>query len=120
MRYLVFLFVIVSGAAAASGERQLSGEEISALLPSITATTDATRQTFAEDGGTLFKDATRTSEGRWRVQGDFYCSTWPPSDAWRCYRVGVEKGSGGKPDTIIWTDAELGDRTVNFIVPRAQ
>ena len=120
MRYLAVLFLVVSASAAASAERQLTGDEIGALLPTIAATTETTRQTFASDGNTDFIDTSRTRTGRWRVQGDFYCSMWPPSDAWRCYAVHLEKGAGGKPDSIIWTDAELGDRTVNTIVPTAQ
>ena len=120
MRYLFALFFLCCGAAAAADERRLSGEEIAVLLPDITATTETTQQDFASDGGTAFKDAHRTSNGRWRVQGDFYCSTWPPSDAWRCYEVHVAPSKGNVPDIIIWIDAELGDRTVNSILPKAK
>lgn len=120
MRYLIVLILMFCGTAAASEERRLSGDEIAALLPAITATTESTRQDFATDGGTEFKDAVRTSNGRWRVQGDFYCSTWPPSNAWRCYEVHVAQRAGSVPDVIIWIDAELGDRTVNSILPKAK
>ncbi len=120
MRYLAVLFMLFSGSAAASEERQLSGDEIAVLLPTITASIGSTNQTFATDGGTIFKVGTRISNGRWRVQGDFYCSTWPPSDAWRCYEVHFEKSEGKSPDRIIWVDAQLGNETINFILPKAQ
>lgn len=87
MRYLIVLLVLLSGPAAASGSRSLGGDEIRALLPTITAVSETTRQTFASNGDTLYTDPARTTNGRWRVQRDFYCSTWPPSDAWRCYGV---------------------------------
>lgn len=120
MRYLVVWFVFLTGTAIAAEDRRLSGDEIAALLPTITASTGSTDQTFAADGGTIFKDGTRVSNGRWRVQEGSYCSTWPPSDAWRCYEVHFEKSEGSSPDRIIWVDTQLGDKTINFILPRAQ
>lgn len=120
MRYLIVLLMLLAGPVAASEARLLSGDEIRALLPTITAVTQTTRQTFASDGNTLYTDPARTTKGRWRVQRDFYCSTWPPSDAWRCYGVELEDGDARTPDRIIWIDVELGDRTVNDILPGAQ
>ncbi len=117
MRYLVVLLAFWVGPAAASGARSLSGDEIRALLPTITAVTETTRQTFAAGGDTLYTDQARTTKGRWRLQRDFYCSTWPPSDAWRCYGVEFQAGDDRTPDRIIWIDVELGDRTVNDILP---
>ena len=120
MKHLPALLVLFCVPAMASDTRVLTGDEIVALLPTITATTDTTRQTFAADGGTVFANASRTSKGRWRVHGDHYCSTWLPSNTWRCYAVEVEKAGNRDPDRIIWIDVELGDRTVNDILPRAQ
>ena len=117
MRLLFALLILFSGPATASETRTLTGDEIKSLLPTITAVTDTTRQTFAKNGDTLYTDPAQTTTGRWRVQRDFYCSTWPPSDAWRCYAVEFQKGNGQAPDRIIWTDVELGDRTVNDVLP---
>lgn len=117
MRLLFALLILFTGPAMASGARTLTGDEIRLLLPTITAVTDTTRQTFAENGETLYTDAARTTAGRWRVQQDFYCSTWPPSDAWRCYAVELLPGDSQAPDRIIWIDVELGDRTVNDVLP---
>lgn len=41
-------------------------------------------QDFRASGKTLY-NAGRDSWGNWRVQGDQYCSQWPPSDLWACY-----------------------------------
>ncbi|MEM9105709.1 MAG: hypothetical protein AAGC96_08635 [Pseudomonadota bacterium] len=117
MRYLFAFLVLLAGSATASDARKLTGAEIKTLLPTITAVTDTTQQTFAENGDTLYTDPARTTKGRWRVQRDFYCSTWPPSDAWRCYAVELQTGSEEIPDRIIWIDVELGDRSVNDILP---
>ena len=41
-------------------------------------------QRFYSDGNTLY-DAGQESWGKWRVEGDKYCSLWPPTDQWDCY-----------------------------------
>ena len=120
MRFLFVFLLLFAGPASASDARKLTGEEIKTLLPTITAVTDTTRQTFARNGDTLYTDPARTTKGRWRVQRDFYCSTWPPSDSWRCYAVELQASSGQRPDRIIWIDVELGDRSVNDILPGAE
>jgi hypothetical protein len=40
-------------------------------------------QSFQADGTTRYDDEV----GKWRVQGDQYCSTWPPRDSWTCYAL---------------------------------
>ncbi|MEX3007404.1 hypothetical protein [Hoeflea sp. TYP-13] len=120
MRVLATLIVLFVSIPALAEERRLSGKEIASLLPEITASIGSIKQTFAADGGTVFTQDGRVSNGRWRVRGDFYCSTWPPSGAWRCYEVHFEKSESESPDRIIWVDAQLGDKTINFIMPKAQ
>lgn len=119
MRWLAIVPVLFAAVSHAE-ERQLSGEDISALLPDIVALGETTRQTFETSGHTDYHDGQRLTAGRWRVQNDSYCSTWPPGDNWRCYHVLLDERGGGEPDLIIWIDAELGDRTVNRILPKGQ
>lgn len=45
-------------------------------------------QSFAADGGTIYKSE-NPSSGHWRDQGGRYCSVWPPSEHWVCY--GLER-----------------------------
>lgn len=118
MRWLVIVLVLAASVAHAD-ERRLSGDDISTLLPEIVAVGETTRQTFETSGHTDYHDGQRLTAGRWRVQNDSYCSTWPPGDRWRCYHVHVDNRAG-EPDLIIWIDAELGDRTVNRILPKGQ
>ena len=97
--------------AAAVAETPLTGAEIAALLPGVVALGEGTRQTFLADGGTLYTDARGPSAGRWRVEGDRYCSQWPPAESWACYGV-LRDG-----DRLIWVDAR-GGRTLNTLAVR--
>ncbi|WP_147125394.1 hypothetical protein [Shimia ponticola] len=75
-------------AAAPVGAQQfepLSGAEITAALDDVTLVYDGGAvQTFYASGRTLY-DAGQESWGSWRVQGDQYCSEWPPNAGWDCY-----------------------------------
>jgi hypothetical protein len=42
-------------------------------------------QDFRASGKTLYRTNGRDSWGNWRVEGNAYCSQWPPSDLWACY-----------------------------------
>lgn len=119
MRWVLILAMFFSTLALAD-ERKLNGAEITALLPDIIAIGETTRQTFESSGLTHYDDGRRPTVGRWRVQGDSYCSTWPPGDGWRCYGVRVDERADNQPDLIIWVDTDLGDRTINTILPKGQ
>lgn len=119
MRWLLILLLVCTSLAQAE-ERRLSGAEITTLLPGIVAMGDSTRQTFESNGQTDYDDGRRPTIGRWRVHNDSYCSTWPPGDSWRCYHVLVDDRADNQPDLIIWVDADLGDRTINRILPKGQ
>lgn len=64
----------------------MTGDEIEATLNDQTlvyAGQDAW-QLFKASGATLY-NAGRDSWGYWRIQGDQYCSQWPPNAGWGCY-----------------------------------
>jgi hypothetical protein len=63
---------------------KLSGPEIEKALDDRKLRYSAATQTFYKSGKTLY-DAGRPSWGYWRVQGDEYCSQWPPNAGWECY-----------------------------------
>jgi len=115
---LALLLSLTAGPSSAE-EKPLTGEEIRALLPDILAVSETTRQTFAKNGDTVFEDGRRVTNGRWRIQDNFYCSTWPPGGGWRCYGVLFDKRDNG-PDVIVWVDVENGERTINTILPKGQ
>jgi hypothetical protein len=81
---LVAILLIAALQAFASEERPLSGAEIKQLLTGAEVIGDGNRQIFYESGRTLYNDG-QDSRGYWRVEGDRYCSQWPPQESWVCY-----------------------------------
>lgn len=67
--------------------RRLDGSGITAALTDRVLLFDgAATQKFNASGRTLY-DNGQPSWGYWRVQGDQYCSQWPPGQDWSCYDV---------------------------------
>ena len=91
MKWLVFWIVVVAlpGSSFASGS--LSSEGIAALL------TDATlygtdngqpaEQVFQKSGASFYSVPNGQSQGAWKIEGNKYCSAWPPNPSWVCYDV---------------------------------
>ncbi|EFL87813.1 hypothetical protein [Ahrensia sp. R2A130] len=111
MRLLLAALLMISTAQA--GQRKLDGAAVAALLPTIIATGQDTRQTFSEAGATTYSFKGRDSYGSWRVQGDQYCSQWPPADGWACFDLLADD----ELKTIVWLDAS-GERIVNHIAAK--
>jgi hypothetical protein len=74
-------------------DRKLNGSEITAVLTDtvLSAKTDTT-QRFQKSGVTFYSENGSQSQGFWKVDGDKYCSQWPPNTAWPCYDV-LQDGS---------------------------
>ena len=88
------VFMALISAQALAGDWQpLVGAEIKdALTSRVLAYPGGQTQNFFANGRTLY-ESDRTQWGQWRVEGDRYCSVWPPSDRWDCY--GVERHARG-------------------------
>lgn len=84
MRSAVFLTtLLLATPALAEKWKPIDGPAIRQALESRTLIyEDGTTQDFRPDGKTLYG---KDSWGGWRVEGDRYCSVWPPSDRWACY-----------------------------------
>jgi hypothetical protein len=66
--------------------QNLDGAGVTAALAArVLRYGDGAEQNFFADGRTLYSINGTDSWGHWRVQGDQYCSNWPPSDRWDCY-----------------------------------
>ena len=89
-----------------AAERTLTGPEIERILSGATVTGKSssgkpTKQSFEPGGATTYEeDGQPPSSGRWRVKGDQYCSSWPPSDGWACYAVRADIDAN--PPTVTW------------------
>ena len=63
------------------------------------------RQSFYSDGTTEYSSGSAPEQGLWRIEGDFYCSQWPPQDDWDCYTVSLSD----QPRRVLFTGTG-GDR----------
>ena len=90
-----------------AAERPLTGPEITTLLSGNTALGKTDRggwkQYFEPGGGTAYAGGTDVSRGAWAVQGDKFCSQWPPNEAWVCYDVTGDLTA--RPKTVTWIGA---------------
>ena len=91
MRQLILacaVCTVCAGPAWAESWTPLTGAEIRTALEGRVLQYESAWQDFRSSGATLYH-AGRDSWGYWRVEGDRYCSLWPPSDLWACY--GLER-----------------------------
>jgi hypothetical protein len=85
-------FALLVGMAKAA-EMKISGPEIEKLLIEksylqIKPQTQYTiEQIFLKGGITHFIVDGDAQTGMWKVEGDKYCSAWPPSKNWDCYDI---------------------------------
>ena len=94
--------VVLLKAPVASADQRLSGPDIRSMLTDAWVSYDGARQHFLADGTTRYY-APDESLGFWSVEGDQYCSRWPPSGGWTCYDM-FRTAEG----TLIWIDSEGG------------
>jgi len=103
MALVLALSILGTGnAALAEAWQRLDGPGIASALTGRSLIYEGGEtQDFHADGTTLYGD----EFGKWRVQGDQYCSTWPPRESWTCYAM---EQSGPKLRFI----GEVGNATV--------
>jgi len=92
---------------------KLTGEEIKALLPTITAYGKDTKQVFYKGGTTDYISNGRPSVGYWRASETQYCSKWPPFGGWTCYDVILDEGA----NELSWI-GDSGTPTIDRIEKR--
>ncbi|MDX1710226.1 MAG: hypothetical protein R3316_03715 [Rhodovibrionaceae bacterium] len=90
---------------AADEEQPLTGAEIKAALSGNTVfgEQDGTKwkQYFAPDGSTTYISGDDDpSPGKWRVDGDTFCSLWPPASDWDCYDMTGDLDAS--PPSVTW------------------
>lgn len=110
MRFIWIALILLVSPAFAQDWQELDGAGILAALNDQTY--DYPRgvwQQFSQSGETLY-NAGRDSWGNWRVEGDQYCSQWPPGQDWDCFVV------DSTPDgRQIRFRGEFGDITVGLL-----
>lgn len=110
-RTLVLVAVLAAavGARAEDGWTALDAATIRPALEGRWLQYDGAAQFFAADGATTYGPSVgdQNSAGRWRVEGDRYCSVWPPSDRWACY--GMAQSTDGTRIRFIAGDGSTTD-----------
>ncbi|WP_299693020.1 hypothetical protein [uncultured Tateyamaria sp.] len=89
MRRFALMIALLASPAGAEPWVTLDGAGVRAALEGRVIAFETARQDFRSSGRTLYVFGGRDSWGYWRVQGDQYCSQWPPSDLWACYDIAV-------------------------------
>jgi len=90
MRNFFVLLVMLSFHSAAFADSQkLNATQIIELLSDKTIYglpgAAPSEQIFQKAGATYFTENGNQSQGEWKLEGDKYCSVWPPSQNWVCY-----------------------------------
>ena len=95
MRRFALILLLLAGPLRAEDWVPLSGAEISAALTdrALEYVSGDAWQDFRASGRTLYIYKGRESWGYGRVENDRYCSQWPPSDLWACYRLESRAGA---------------------------
>lgn len=65
----------------------MTGHEIEQALADKKLQYKSANQVFQASGETQYNQDGRLSAGEWRVDGDKYCSVWPPQGQWACYHM---------------------------------
>ncbi len=85
---LAILVIVFSFSEAGAEAVKLSGTAITSLLTDKTLYGEKdTSQLFLANGATFYAASGGQQSGSWRVDGDTYCSQWPPNPSWACYVV---------------------------------
>ncbi|MFT5000089.1 MAG: hypothetical protein ACI861_000845 [Paracoccaceae bacterium] len=94
MRLILGLIFAVAGFSQVHAKDWLAldGSEITTALSGKNLKYEGATQKFFPSGRTLY-NAGEDSWGYWRVEGNLYCSQWPPGQSWDCYRM--EKSENG-------------------------
>ncbi len=102
---LVLVFSLALPVGAFAGDA-LSGEGIAALLTEATLYgTDhgqPVEQVFLKSGVTYYSLPNSQQQGSWKIQGNKYCSAWPPNSSFTCYAV----LNDGASVTFVATDGK--------------
>ncbi len=85
------LFTLCSCSIAIGAETVLTGPALQELLSErfLVATRDGKtiEQIFQKSGLTLYTENGAQSQGFWKVEGNAFCSQWPPNETWSCFEI---------------------------------
>lgn len=108
--FAVFAGVVLLtiGPAFGGEERLIQADEIHELLSNSRVIGKGFEQTFGDPRGhasasTTYWEGKNSSFGRWRVEGNKYCSQWGQNGPWACYKMTVFDEAGQRH--VVWIDS---------------
>lgn len=104
---LIGFSLCLSDIVFAGEERAIDAEEIYKLLSDARVVGKGFEQTFGDPRGhasasTTYWEGNNSSHGRWRVEGNRYCSQWGQSGPWSCYKMTTHEEGDGR--FVVWID----------------
>jgi hypothetical protein len=84
-KLLLIGLLLISSAQAA--ETKLTGAEMQTILSDKILHGKDAEQIFQKSGVTFYSSGGNQSQGSWKIDGEKYCSQWPPNEAWACYDI---------------------------------
>jgi hypothetical protein len=116
-RFAILVLIFCFGPPATAAEVKLDGATLKDLLSDVTLTSYETgrkvEQVFQKSGVTFTVEVETKlqSTGFWKLEGDKYCSQWPPSEHWSCFDV-----YGGDQGVVVFVSS-LGKRYTMELPP---
>jgi hypothetical protein len=82
-KILLASLLLISSAQAA--ETKLTGAAMQSIFSDKILYGKDVEQIFQKSGVTFYLSGGSQSQGNWKIDGEKYCSQWPPNEAWACY-----------------------------------
>ncbi len=86
MHKILLASLLLISSAQASETKLTSAAMQTILSDKILYGKDA-EQIFQKSGVTFYLSGGSQSQGNWKIDGEKYCSQWPPNEAWACYDI---------------------------------
>jgi hypothetical protein len=83
----ILLASLLMMCAAHAAETKLTSAEMQNILSDKILYGKNVEQIFQKSGVTFYSAGGNQSQGNWKIDGEKYCSQWPPNQAWACYDI---------------------------------
>jgi hypothetical protein len=81
----ILLASLLMFTSAQAAETNLTSAQMQMILSDKVLYGKEAEQIFQKSGITFYSAGGSQSQGNWKIDGEKYCSQWPPNEAWACY-----------------------------------
>jgi hypothetical protein len=85
--YKILLASLLMFTSAQAAETNLTSVQMQMILSDKILYGKDAEQIFQKSGVTFYSAGGSQSQGNWKIDGEKYCSQWPPNEAWACYDI---------------------------------